>query len=162
MPTAMRSSVFAFALCSWIGGAQAAGPATTWSDPPSRASEGASASEGNPRAAPAAKPSPPVASKSVPRAKPPSGMAPPRRTGDAAAHRPPAMARQVPVRPPFAVSAYPAYRGADFPPADEDARLERLGPAVHSGYLVMRRRTVEYPDGRVIRFYRPADEGDGD
>ena len=53
---------------------------------------------------------------------------------------------------------YRAYSEAGFPPSYEDQRLDRLSTAVGSGYLVMRRRTVEYPDGRVIRFYRPVED----
>ena len=37
--------------------------------------------------------------------------------------------------------------------------LERLGSAEAAGYLVVRRRTIVYPDGRAIRIYRPAEEG---
>jgi hypothetical protein len=61
-------------------------------------------------------------------------------------------------RPTPAWRAYPRYTEAGFPPSYEDQRLDRLSTAVGSGYLVMHRRSVEYPDGRVIRYYRPYDE----
>lgn len=178
MPTGMRSSFIALALCSLMGAAQAAGPASTWSDPPPRRPDADKA------AAPAPKPSTPAAVATEQPSRPPAGMAvsrparmatrrtppkariatrtPPRHRHIAVTRHPAVPSRMASVRPPFVAQAYPAHRAVDYPLDYEDARLERLSSAVHSGYLVMRRRTVEYPDGRVIRIYRPVEEGDGD
>lgn len=177
MPTGMRSSVIALALCSLIGAAQAAGPASTWSDPPPRGTNAGKA------APPAPQPSTPAAVAAERPSRPPAGMAvsrpkrmathrtppkariatvtPLRHRHVAVSRRPAVPSRMASIRPPFVVHAYPAYRAVDYPLDYEDARLERLSSAVHSGYLVMRRRTVEYPDGRVIRIYRPV-EDDGE
>jgi hypothetical protein len=40
-----------------------------------------------------------------------------------------------------------------------DERLDRLSSAAAAGYVVVRRRTVVFPDGRTLRVYRP-DEGE--
>jgi hypothetical protein len=176
MPTGIRNSVYAMVLASVLGSAQAATPATTWSDPP------AHKTEAEKPAAPAAKPVPPTAA-TEPRTEPTSGMAvsPRRKTVTrratpkvrsasrviprprqvVVARHPVATPRAIASRPLVMVGAYPAYRVVDLPPDYEDARLERIGPALRSGYLVMRRRTITYPDGQVIRIYRPA-EGDDD
>ncbi len=178
MPTGMRSSFIALALCSLIGVAQAASPASTWLDPPPRGTDA------NKAVAPTPKPSTPAAFATEQPSHPPAGMAvsrpkrvatrrtppkariatrsPPRHRHVAVSRRPSVPSRMASIRPPFVAQAYPAYRAVDYPQDYEDARLERLSSAVHSGYLVMRRRTVEYPDGRVIRIYRPAEDGDGD
>jgi hypothetical protein len=41
-----------------------------------------------------------------------------------------------------------------------DDRLERLRAAEAAGYLVVRGRTVQFPDGRTLRVYRPVDSGE--
>ena len=41
-----------------------------------------------------------------------------------------------------------------------DDRLERLRSAEAAGYLVVRRRTVQFPDGRSLRVYHPDEEGE--
>ncbi|MGU3420160.1 hypothetical protein ACLBYB_17305, partial [Methylobacterium sp. D54C] len=41
-----------------------------------------------------------------------------------------------------------------------DDRLDRLSSAQAAGYVVVHRRTVQFPDGRTLRVYRPDDEGE--
>ncbi len=177
MAPGMRSSLSALALCLMAGGALAA-PASTWSDPPARKAEGDKPAASVPKSAP-----PPAVASDAKGAEPPAGMAMSRREGIAArpkrrkAHlaarptprRQPVIASRHPTpmlvqrRPvPHMAGAYPAYRVVDLPNDYEDARLERLGTAVRSGYLVMGRRSVVYPDGRVIHVYRPLDGGEDD
>lgn len=167
MPTGVRSSLIAFVICTGFA-AQAAGePGTTWKDPPARQPEAAKAS---PRPAapqtPAAVSPPPRQVASVVRKK---RIAPrrlvsrqPRVHIVQQVHRVPRRATRIvtaaPVAPVVRRYAYPIYSDAGFPPSYEDQRLDRLSTAVSSGYLVMHRRTVEYPDGRMIRYYRPAEE----
>lgn len=59
---------------------------------------------------------------------------------------------------------YPRYRpygyGPGYGPGYVDERLDRLSSAEAAGYLVVRRRTVQFPDGRTLRVYRPDDEGE--
>jgi hypothetical protein len=62
--------------------------------------------------------------------------------------------------PPPPPDGYPRYRAYNYGPGYADERLERLGAAEAAGYLVVRRRTVEFPDGRSLRVYRPDDEGE--
>ena len=45
-------------------------------------------------------------------------------------------------------------------PGYTDERLDRLSSAQAAGYLVVRRRTVQFPDGRTLRVYRPDDGGE--
>ena len=40
-------------------------------------------------------------------------------------------------------------------------RTRRIAAAQAAGYLVVRARAVHYPDGRIMRSYRPYDEDDG-
>lgn len=95
----------------------------------------------------------------------------PRRHAVAAAPRPArvATARVERPRPPRVVAATPptqdrrpyGYRpygyGVGYGPRDADDHLERLQSAAEAGYLVVRRRSVEFPDGRSLRVYRPFD-----
>lgn len=45
--------------------------------------------------------------------------------------------------------------------ADGDDRLRRIAAAQAAGYLVVRSRSVQFPDGRMIRSYRPYEDEDG-
>ncbi|TXM72862.1 hypothetical protein FV226_10950 [Methylobacterium sp. WL12] len=45
--------------------------------------------------------------------------------------------------------------------AEGDDRTRRIAAAQAAGYLVVRARSVQYPDGRMLRSYRPYDEEDG-
>ena len=45
--------------------------------------------------------------------------------------------------------------------AEGDDRTRRIAAAQAAGYLVVRARSVQYPDGRMMRSYRPYDEDDG-
>lgn len=164
MPHGVRSSLIAALLCT--GFAAHAADGSTWTDPPARQPEAA-------KPAPqAAKPETPAAvsapvRKEV-RVKRRSVEAPRRvavrhRRVRVAHEAPPP--RMVPAHAPRIVAmapprryVYRTYSEAGFPPSYEDQRLDRLSTAVGSGYLVMRRRTVEYPDGRVIRYYRPVED----
>lgn len=164
MPHGVRSSLIAALLCT--GFAAHAADGSTWTDPPPRQPEAAKSA---PRAVAPQTPaavSPPVRKEA--RAKRRKAEAPRK---IAVRHRHVRVAHEAP--PPRAVSAraprivamapprryvYRTYSEAGFPPSYEDQRLDRLSTAVGSGYLVMRRRTVEYPDGRVIRFYRPVED----
>jgi hypothetical protein len=180
MAPGMRSSLIALALCLTAGTALAAGPASTWSDPPARKAEGDRPAATVPDSTPKPAPTPGVASRTK-GTEPPAGMAMSRRQRIAArpkrhkAHvaarpaprRQPVIAARHPApilasRRPFVAGSYPAYRAVDFPHDYEDERLERLGTAVRSGYLAMGRRSVVYPDGRVIHVYRPIDAGEDD
>jgi hypothetical protein len=69
--------------------------------------------------------------------------------------------------PPAApVEGYARYRaygygpGYGYAPGYADERMDRLSSAQAAGYLVVRRRTVQFPDGRTLRVYRPDDEGE--
>ena len=44
---------------------------------------------------------------------------------------------------------------------DGDDRTRRIAAAQAAGYLVVRARSVQYPDGRMVRRYRPYDDDDG-
>ncbi|MCJ2021660.1 MULTISPECIES: hypothetical protein [unclassified Methylobacterium] len=56
---------------------------------------------------------------------------------------------------------YARYRpygyGPGYGPGYADERLDSLHSAAAAGYLVVRRRTVQFPDGRTLRVYRPDD-----
>ncbi|WP_336487928.1 hypothetical protein [Methylobacterium nigriterrae] len=43
-----------------------------------------------------------------------------------------------------------------------DDRLRRIEAAQRAGYIVVRARSVQFPDGRSLRTYRPLEEGDDD
>ena len=45
--------------------------------------------------------------------------------------------------------------------AEGDDRMRRIAAAQAAGYLVVRSRSVQYPDGRMVRSYRPYDDDDG-
>ncbi len=185
MPSGVRSSLVLVAILSGLSAAHAAseagpGAASTWTDPPSRPPEASKP------AARASQPSTPAAASAAQTSTRKSRTAARRETASTrrqaarqtrthVAHETPP--RHVPAarpvqryagpiygygyaygRPTPAWRAYPRYTEAGFPPSYEDQRLDRLSTAVGSGYLVMHRRSVEYPDGRVIRYYRPYDE----
>jgi len=78
-------------------------------------------------------------------------------TRTARAHR---MVAVAPPPPPPPLDSYPRYRAYNYGPGYADERLERLRAAEAAGYLVVRRRSVEFPDGRSLRVYRPDDEGE--
>ncbi len=59
--------------------------------------------------------------------------------------------RDWPPTEPAAQPYYPMPRAYD----PRDPRLERLWSAEEAGYLAVRGRHVAYPDGRVLRIYRP-------
>ncbi|KAA0125124.1 hypothetical protein CIW48_05200 [Methylobacterium sp. P1-11] len=74
-----------------------------------------------------------------------------------------------PPPPPEGYARYRAYNygpGYGYAPAYgyaqgyTDDRLDRLSSAQAAGYVVVRRRTVQFPDGRTLRVYRPDDEGE--
>ena len=52
---------------------------------------------------------------------------------------------------------YARYRPYGYGPGYADERLDSLHSAAAAGYLVVRRRTVQFPDGRTLRVYRPDD-----
>ncbi|GJD35861.1 hypothetical protein [Methylobacterium aerolatum] len=185
MPTAMRSSLIAAGLCAGLGAAMAAGEQgpgkpSTWSDPPARSTEApkppeAAGKPALPAAASAAqqKQGERHAAKAATRRERLAASRAERRAAQLAEkeHRPrpvTASRRAAPVvsvkpgGPPVVYRTYPAYSAATVPPDEEDERFDRLSTAVPSGYLVMRRRTIEYPDGRTIRIYRPAEDGFAD
>ncbi|MCJ2012947.1 hypothetical protein [Methylobacterium sp. J-076] len=174
MPNGVRSSLIAFVVCTGFVAPAFAAPGTTWTDPPARQPDATAAPAPAAPATPAAVSRPPREearavrpARAVPlrsasrknrirvvhRARPPQVAAVPERA--------PRVAVMGPARPPMRRYGYPIYSQAGFPPSYEDERLDRLSTAVGSGYLVVRRRTVEYPDGRMIRFYRPV-EGEDD
>jgi hypothetical protein len=180
MPTGMRSSLIALALCTGFGAAWAAGSPggdkpSTWSDPPAR-TEAAKPAEPTtkpplPAAASAAQQKDRTAERATPRRERRAERRKTRRIVKAppvaprhhyAARRAPPMAGTAPGGPRVLYRDYPAYSAATYPPDYDDERLDRLSTAVPSGYLVMRRRTVEYPDGRILRIYRPAQDGADD
>jgi hypothetical protein len=89
----------------------------------------------------------------------------PRRTRTAAAparsFRAPQVAAAAPPPPPEAYARERPYGyGPGYGPGYADERLDRLSSAEAAGYLVVRRRTVQFPDGRTLRFYRPDDDGE--
>lgn len=42
-----------------------------------------------------------------------------------------------------------------------DDRMRRIAAAQAAGYLVVRARSVQYPDGRMMRSYRAYEDDDG-
>ena len=168
MPHGVRSSLIVAFLCTGFAAHAAGG--STWTDPPARPPEAAKPA---PQAAAPRTPaavSPPVrveAQVKRRKAEAPRRVAVRHRRVRIVHEAPPPRAvtqrapRIVAVAPPYSAprrAYYRVYSEAGFPPSYEDQRLDRLSTAVGSGYLVMRRRTVEYPDGRVIRFYRPVED----
>jgi hypothetical protein len=66
--------------------------------------------------------------------------------------------RVVALVPPEGYARYRPYGyGPGYGPGYADERLDRLHSAESAGYLVVRRRTVQFPDGRTLRVYRPDD-----
>ncbi|WP_245295941.1 hypothetical protein [Methylobacterium sp. C1] len=93
-----------------------------------------------------------------------------------AASRPPGTVRgtrtQVVAAAPPPPEGYARYRAYNYGPGYgygyapgyasgyTDDRLDRLSSAQAAGYVVVHRRTVQFPDGRTLRVYRPDDEGE--
>lgn len=73
----------------------------------------------------------------------------------------PRIAAEAPPLPPAGGYGYARYRpygyGPGYGPGYADERFDRLSSAEAAGYLVVRRRTVVFPDGRALRVYRPDD-----
>lgn len=68
-----------------------------------------------------------------------------------------------PVRYGYVVEATPARpmphgNMTDGSMAYEDMRIARIRRAEEAGYIVVHSRSVEFPDGRRLRTYRPLDE----
>lgn len=189
MPLGMRSSLIALALSVGLAtgvAAQEGRPASTWTDPPDRKSEPAKPAAEAPKpvtpgaSSKADRPSGMAMSRRErkasrrPEKRPTTVAQAPRRSHHIARiERPVARSSRSVVaqairrpdarlnRPVMVYRSYPVYSAVRFPPDYEDERLDRLSTAVRSGYLVVHRRTVVYPDGRLIRFYRPT-EDDGE
>ncbi|SDO35369.1 hypothetical protein SAMN05216360_12050 [Methylobacterium phyllostachyos] len=175
MPHGARTSLAALILLLGVGSATAEPAAgTTWTDPPVHkpAAEAPAPKAVAPASTPAAvaeaaRPAP--ARKAAARK---TGARPvrsavrrtaPRRVA-AAAHRPRIAAaspraivgpRVVALAPP--PEGYARYRSYGYGPGYADGRLDRLSSAEAAGYVVVRRRTVVFPDGRTLRVYRPDD-----
>jgi hypothetical protein len=184
MPYAARSGLAVLLLVLGVGGASAEPAAgSTWTDPPARrpAAEKPSAAEpkaaapvaATPAAVPQGRPAP-AARKAVAARRTPEraarGAPPTKRVASAprrvrvAAHARAVHAPQVeavaPPPPPPGYARYRAYGygpGYGYAPGPADERLDRLSSAEAAGYLVVRRRTVQFPDGRTLRVYRPDD-----
>jgi hypothetical protein len=85
-----------------------------------------------------------------------------RSRGAAAAPRVIADPRIAAAPPPEGYVRYRPYgrpygSGPGYGPGYADERFDRLSSAEAAGYLVVRRRTVLFPDGRALRVYRPDD-----
>ena len=180
-PLSLGLALAALALAP--SGTRAEPPAGTWTDPPARSTapprtETAPERSAKPsaRTADGAAPErvePVVKKKSVRAAR---TVAPRRAVAARPVKRPESVVRSATVRPIRV--ARPLHR--DWPPASvvvrapdpyrpvqvydpRDPRLERLWSAEDAGYLAVRGRHVAYPDGRVLRIYRPSgDEEDLD
>lgn len=169
MPFGVRSSLVIALLCSTITAYAADG--STWTDPPPRAPETAKAAPAAPAPQAAATDTPAALSDSTRKAAKVQRRKVVAQKRLAPRPRPVVVVRTIrhptrivtmqPMRPAPRRYAYPVYSQAGVPVDYDDPRFDRLGSAVGSGYLVMHRRTVEYPDGRMIRYYRPV-ESDGD
>jgi hypothetical protein len=190
MPHGARTSLVALILLLGVGGATAEPAAgSTWTDPPAhkRSAETPPAADKKAAAPAAVSASTPAAAS--PEVRPPRAkrkavavrrapertairripatkrvVAAPRRTRIAATPartlREPQVAAAVP-SPPEGYARYRAYGyGPGYGPGYADERLDRLSSAEAAGYLVVRRRTVQFPDGRTLRYYRPDDEGE--
>ncbi|POR40636.1 hypothetical protein [Methylobacterium sp. V23] len=72
-------------------------------------------------------------------------------------HRDPAV-RRVTTRPPVIRYSYGVVPESTGPFVYEDDRARRIRQAQEAGYLVVRSRSVEFPDGRRLRTYRPYEE----
>ncbi|MCJ2140115.1 hypothetical protein [Methylobacterium sp. E-066] len=180
MPYGARTSLAALILSLALSATGArAEQASGWTDPPARkAAPAASPAEAQKAvpppastpaaAAPARKA---VAARAVPKrvatrhpapALKPVAVIPHRPRVAAAPARPIRPHRMVAIAPPPPPlpDGYPRYRAYNYGPGYADERLERLRAAEAAGYLVVRRRSVEFPDGRSLRVYRPDDEGE--
>lgn len=72
-------------------------------------------------------------------------------------HRDPVV-RRVTTRPPVIRYSYGVAPESTGPFVYEDDRARRIRQAQEAGYLVVRSRSVEFPDGRRLRTYRPYEE----
>jgi hypothetical protein len=72
-------------------------------------------------------------------------------------HRDPVV-RRVTTRPPVIRYSYGVVPESTGPFVYEDDRARRIRQAQEAGYLVVRSRSVEFPDGRRLRTYRPYEE----
>ncbi len=165
-------------------GARAEPSAGTWTDPPPKSAAPAAVAPTRAEPAQAAEPADKSAAATAP-VRSESKVGKSARTVRAAPSRRTVAARPVVVRPERSVRRVPVrpVRVAralhrDWPPAEpvgqayypmprtydpRDPRLERLWSAEEAGYLAVRGRHVAYPDGRVLRIYRPrGDEDDLD
>lgn len=183
VPRRLGAAVFALgllpALAGWPASAEMSG--RTWTDPPPR--EAADAKSGSKPETPKASDAPlrSTAAAATPRpAKVSAARAPARRVAARpAAPRRPVLAaaprrhaptiRTVTMRP--AAPALPAPRYGYVVEASpdrpgtfvggrmfEEDRALRIRRAQEAGYIVVRSRSVEFPDGRRLRTYRPLDE----
>ncbi|KQO74920.1 hypothetical protein [Methylobacterium sp. Leaf89] len=66
--------------------------------------------------------------------------------------------RRVTTRPPVMRYSYGVVPESTGPFGYEDDRARRIRQAQEAGYLVVRSRSVEFPDGRRLRTYRPYEE----
>jgi hypothetical protein len=178
MPLGARLVIAAAMAVLGAAGVQAGQSAGSWTDPPARTPsvqpEAEPAKEAPKAAAPAPaaqQAAPPVARAEAPRKPARAARRETRRT----TARPRVAARAVPRvqeerRAVYAARPAPRrLRYAEPMPVGiaplpgetmADPRMERLSSAEAAGYLVVRRRTVVYPDGRAIRIYRPLEAGD--
>lgn len=155
----------------------------TWTDPPARGGTATPAATPAPAPEPVAAPQKPSARAGAPRrstaqaaprssAKPARPRIVERRTVRVAAEprlspRPHQTSRLVQVRrapPPVALRYGYAADPRPIAPGlyDEDERLRRLRQAEAAGFLVVRQRSVEFPDGRRLRTYSPYEPEDED
>ncbi|MDP4003819.1 hypothetical protein [Methylobacterium sp. NEAU K] len=188
MPYGARTSLAALILSLALGVTGAcAEPAsgTTWTDPPAHrpvpekppaeARKAATPAPSTPAAASQGVQPAPVARKALaahrvrPRVAVHRAAPSPKRVAATARRARVAAAPVRTVRQPRLVAAEPPppppggtarYRTYGYGPGYADERLERLSAAEAAGYLVVRRRTVEFPDGRSLRVYRPVDEAE--
>ncbi|MCJ2123372.1 hypothetical protein [Methylobacterium sp. J-077] len=180
MPYGARTSLAALILSLALGATGArAEQASGWTDPPARKPAAAASPAEAQKAAPPPASTPAAAApvRKAVAARPVRTRIVTRRPAPEAkrvattAHRPRVAAatvrtvrphRMVAVAPPPPPlpDGYPRYRAYNYGPGYADERLERLRAAEAAGYLVVRRRSVEFPDGRSLRVYRPDDEGE--
>jgi hypothetical protein len=65
-------------------------------------------------------------------------------------------------RPPVVRYSYGVVPDSTGPFVYEDDRARRIRQAQEAGYLVVRSRSIEFPDGRRLRTYRPYEEESDD
>lgn len=70
--------------------------------------------------------------------------------------------RRMTMRLPVVRYSYGVVPESSGPFVYEDDRARRIRQAQEAGYLVVRSRTVEFPDGRRLRTYRPYEEDSDD